>query len=1110
MQYCGYCGAALPMNARFCGICGNTIGDVARGAAEPGGSSQVNPPASSTPRTPPLFSSPAHSIIINAQTGQEDVDVTVRHTWADHELLAAQNTPPGEGRQTDENQALRPDAVLPFSPWQGQSPAGQVPVVQGTPQVGGVPAVPGTPPAANMPPAQGTAPPASPQAPSWEVPQGHPAYHPFPRQQPAPQPRPTGLIREPHHLPHTAVVRAPRPRFPRVHTTGAGAVSKVAAGTAAKWIMLAVAAVVVVATSGALFVLAKAPALTLSGNSTVSVGGTLHIQGSGFLPGGSVSLTLDNSQPLSVGPGGASSARQGATEGAASASADLLLAAQQVNYATANAAVSVGPTGSFDADIVAQASWSPGAHIIHAVESLGSRSASIQFTLLKPVLSVTPQALDFGTVQVGSQVVRSILVGDTGSSRLNWSASIVKDSKWLKLQNSSGVINPGNPQEPLDVTADASRLKQGNYADTIKIHSNAGDTQVAVTLNVVPQSAKKQAKLDVNPTSLDVGKLAANQQWLQSISIGNLGNLPLKWQASTDSGSTNWLTLSTTSGVVQPGTLPQTLQVLVNTTGLAAGSYSATISISSNGGNATIRVTLTVTAQPQGGSPTPSPTLPPLILSASPTSFNVSGDPNCTYSATAGWACSVTLSAFGNGQPSLNWSASSSGVSGVSFSPPNGTLTPGQTAQVTIAIPNTICPASATFTFSGPANQVLAPWSCAALTLTASKTSFNANTDCTFSNGWACSLDLGTGQSDQGELNWSAASSGINGITISPASGTLAAGGSATVHITVPNATCPANASLSFAEKGGNVVTVSWSCGNATLVVNPSSISVPTSSCPYTAGQGWVCTVSLSLAHPGDPSVSWTASGGVTGTTFTPASGVVTGGQPVSVTITVPDTVCPTQASITFSGQGANTLTVPWSCAPPALSAAATPSNCPQNPDGSYTCTDTVSEPANAQGNLVWSASASSNLPGVTFSPQTGTLSPNQSTKVTITVPANDCTNGSFIYSEQGSNVTATVGWTCTPPQLALSVNPTSFSSSNCSNNGKTWVCAATLTSNGTLSWYATSNDPSAISFSPSSGTVSPGSPATVTIYIPYSCPSSATLDFVGQGANTVQATWSC
>src|SRR5205085_1285548 len=79
-----------------------------------------------------------------------------------------------------------------------------------------------------------------------------------------------------------------------------GAASRVFVGSARKWIIVLVTALVVVAACGIIIVLAISPALSLSGSRTVTAGGTLYLQGKGFLPGGSVTFTLDNGLQVSL------------------------------------------------------------------------------------------------------------------------------------------------------------------------------------------------------------------------------------------------------------------------------------------------------------------------------------------------------------------------------------------------------------------------------------------------------------------------------------------------------------------------------------------------------------------------------------------------------------------------------------------------------------------------------------------------------------------------------------------------------------------------------------------------------------------------------------------
>jgi hypothetical protein len=93
----------------------------------------------------------------------------------------------------------------------------------------------------------------------------------------------------------------------------------------------------------------------------------------------------------------------------------------------------------------------------------------------------------------------------------------------------------------------------------------------------------------------------------------------------------------------------------------------------------------------------------PPVLSVSPEGFRLPGDPNCSFdSKTAFWNCTATLT--NSGQSDLKWSASSN-PSGVTFNPPSGILSAGQTTSVIISLLGYFCTDSI-LTFSGPENNV--------------------------------------------------------------------------------------------------------------------------------------------------------------------------------------------------------------------------------------------------------------------------------------------------------------------------------------------------------------------------------------------------------------------
>ncbi len=149
MRRCEFCGSEFPDNARFCGTCGHLLPDRTQAVIDYTG--QLTTEISS-PNTPPLLSGPSYPIIVNAETGQLDTDVTIRHRWVEGGMTP--DNPQFPERQADENETVQDEnetvqeeILLPWMlPIEGQPPAaGQAPMVPGTPQVGGVPSVPGTP-----------------------------------------------------------------------------------------------------------------------------------------------------------------------------------------------------------------------------------------------------------------------------------------------------------------------------------------------------------------------------------------------------------------------------------------------------------------------------------------------------------------------------------------------------------------------------------------------------------------------------------------------------------------------------------------------------------------------------------------------------------------------------------------------------------------------------------------------------------------------------------------------------------------------------------------------------------------------------------------------------
>ncbi|HJT56376.1 MAG TPA: protein kinase, partial [Ktedonobacteraceae bacterium] len=371
-----------------------------------------------------------------------------------------------------------------------------------------------------------------------------------------------------------------------------------------KWLILlaTVLAVLVLVFSGIVgvsFILFH-PMLTFVGSNNVYPGGTLHLHGSGFFPGLNVSLKVDNTALSYIG-------NDIADENWYAGSTQSTANSPLLNYEDAAGNALLSPTmtnggGSFDVYIWVNPSLAVGTHTISA--TAGIWGAQISFTILPKTahLTVNTNVLDFGKVGMGVQPTLSIAIGNSGMLRLVWSAD-TSGTPWLKLQKNTGVIAPGGLQQTINVTADTRSLKEASYSGTLHISSNGGDALVQVKLQVGPHH--NGAVLAVNPGRLNFGSLMIGQQGTQIINIGNVGNQTLSWRAITD--GSNWLSLTSSSGSVKAGALPQSIYAKANTSNLSPGNYGATITISSNGGKASVAVSLTTNI----AAPTPTPTPPP-------------------------------------------------------------------------------------------------------------------------------------------------------------------------------------------------------------------------------------------------------------------------------------------------------------------------------------------------------------------------------------------------------------------------------------------------------------------------------------------------------------------
>lgn len=201
-------------------------------------------------------------------------------------------------------------------------------------------------------------------------------------------------------------------------------------------------------------------------------------------------------------------------------------------------------------------------------------SVQVVLTPVQPVLSVSPTTLDFG--DESSSLALDIT--NSGKGNLEW--VIEEEIDWITCSPVSGTTS----DKVASVVVKASRegMERGSYTETIVISSNGGSQIVKVKIAV-----GNSIKLSVDPEELDFGSVESELQ----LKITNNGTSTVKYDIST---ANEWLTLNKTTGSVQS---TDYVNAIVSRQGLGAGSYSSSITISTDGGDIIIPVKMEVVAK---------------------------------------------------------------------------------------------------------------------------------------------------------------------------------------------------------------------------------------------------------------------------------------------------------------------------------------------------------------------------------------------------------------------------------------------------------------------------------------------------------------------------------
>jgi len=250
-------------------------------------------------------------------------------------------------------------------------------------------------------------------------------------------------------------------------------------------------------------------------------------------------------------------------------------------------------SGTTPATITATANPSgltPGLHVAQITVTtpqltVTTKTFSAQLNITGSNLAASPSSLSF-TFQPGSpppsaQSVALTVANGQGSIALS---SVTTDVQWLKVVPITSA--PGT----LQISVSPSLLTPGTYGGDVVVKGMGSPNtslQIPVTLTVsaLPQFTATPASLSF---TYQIGGAASAPQ---SIALA-AGSVPLSFIVTPPG---DWLQVSPVRG-----TTPASLLVTANPTGLAAGTYGGTLSVTATGANASISIPITLTVAGSG------------------------------------------------------------------------------------------------------------------------------------------------------------------------------------------------------------------------------------------------------------------------------------------------------------------------------------------------------------------------------------------------------------------------------------------------------------------------------------------------------------------------------
>ncbi|HZR44120.1 MAG TPA: BACON domain-containing carbohydrate-binding protein [Ktedonobacteraceae bacterium] len=207
-------------------------------------------------------------------------------------------------------------------------------------------------------------------------------------------------------------------------------------------------------------------------------------------------------------------------------------------------------------------------------------SSSLAFSAPQGSTDPTPQAI-------------TITASGNCSWPLNWKATMTSSASWLKLSPASGTLSASGQSATLNIAPSIAGLTPGNYSAQVSIAASDTVGQVARSspqVFTITLTVQQPCSLQVATSGLSFSAIEGQTTSAQNLSFSETGScsFPVAWSATGDSGSSDWLVLSATSGKDSGNGV--SISVSANASNLSPGTYKGTITISANDSSSTTQV----------------------------------------------------------------------------------------------------------------------------------------------------------------------------------------------------------------------------------------------------------------------------------------------------------------------------------------------------------------------------------------------------------------------------------------------------------------------------------------------------------------------------------------